>query len=252
MTVARPDSTRQAISRMTAAELVKARAAGIEAAMRRAAEALAQPLTPLPSARRSSSDAEVRAQYVSGAIGGTDCRPVAATAAVRKFAPRRYQCLPDRKAKRDRRRTLARDGFMPDHLRDRYTEGEAAVHRIIAGEIMRKGYCDLFIDEMAKRAGVRRTTVQNALRQGIACGHISRKPQRISATKNRPNIIRIISRDWLEWLKRGRVLFTRIVGNGVGLKTPTSSKFSSTTKSQVYPPKAFQGERQHGIRAESG
>jgi hypothetical protein len=186
-----------------------------------------------------------------------DCRSLGAVSASiklrQKFAPRRDQCSPERKERRDQRRTLGADGTMPDHVRRRYTEGERAVQRIIAGEVLRKGYCDLYIDEIGRRAGVARTTVQNAIRQGIACGHITRTPQRISATKNAPNIIRIVSREWLTWLTRGPAMFIRVrEGTEVGLTRPNPNGFLSATKSQSQTQKPVPADRQDRIRAESG
>jgi hypothetical protein len=40
------------------------------------------------------------------------------------------------------------------------------VMRIVGDECRAKGFCDLHIDAIAARAGVHRTTVQNALREG--------------------------------------------------------------------------------------
>ena len=57
---------------------------------------------------------------------------------------------------------------MPDDIRCHYTEGERAVLCVVAGEVKRQGISDLSIDEIAARAGVSRTTAQNALR--IASG----------------------------------------------------------------------------------
>jgi hypothetical protein len=64
-----------------------------------------------------------------------------------------------------------------------------------------RGRC--ILDEIADRAGIGRTTVQNAMHEARRLGHveITERPQR--GAKNLPNLIKITSRDWLAWVKRG-------------------------------------------------
>jgi hypothetical protein len=81
--------------------------------------------------------------------------------------------------------------------------------RIIGDECRAHGECRLPIDAIAARAGVERTTVQNALREAQGKGdkpgapivrvQERRRPGRPSLT----NVIHIISREWRDWLHKG-------------------------------------------------
>lgn len=119
------------------------------------------------------------------------------------FPPRRIQRSPDRARSIERRRTLAASGVMPSTLACRFTTGELAVLRIIADAVRDHGQCVLPIDAIAARAGVCRTTAQNALRQAARQGLLTIQERRRQGRRNAPNIVRIISREWLSWIKRG-------------------------------------------------
>lgn len=174
-------------------------------------------------------------------------RPLDAAAPIKKFAkraPRRYQRSPDREASRRRRRELARDGHMPPDVRSRYTEGEAAVLRIVAGEVRLKGYCDWPIDKIAALAGVCRTTCQNAMREAIWLRHASIERRPVKGRKSDTNIVRIISREWLAWIQHRPA---------IGFKTPLPLRNLSPTKIKIHLNRgAVPVERQYGCRLESG
>jgi hypothetical protein len=123
---------------------------------------------------------------------------------IRRFAPRRYQCSPDREASRRRRRMLARDGHMPPQVRSHYTEGEASALTIIATEFIERGMCDAPIDKIAALAGVCRTTVQNAMREAARLGHVNVERRPVPGKRSLTNRVRIVSREWLAWLQRGQ------------------------------------------------
>jgi hypothetical protein len=166
---------------------------------------------------------DISRAYANGAIGEDDhqrlweaiqerrqaARPkmpaapkVAPAAAARRAAPR----SPDRQASILRRRRLVASGPLPPQLAARFTWGEQAVMRIVGDECRAHGCCTLHIDAIAARAGVHRTTVQNALREAtgreggeaIVTVHERRRPGQRSLT----NIIRIVSKEWSDWLRR--------------------------------------------------
>jgi hypothetical protein len=122
-----------------------------------------------------------------------------------RFAPRpcrRRLTEQQRLERRLRKRTLGGSSAMPDTMRCCYTEGERAVGCIIAGEIKRTGECKLSIDEIADRAGVGRTTVQNFQHEARRLGHINIKHRPQRGAKNLTNVITIVSAEWLTWIKR--------------------------------------------------
>jgi hypothetical protein len=116
--------------------------------------------------------------------------------------PRRLQRPPSRPVAVARRRQLARSGVMPPAMAARFTEGELAALRIVADEVRARGFCGLVLDAIAARAGVSRTTVQNGLRAAVAAGFVTVTRRRIPGDlKNLPNVVRIVSPEWLAWLK---------------------------------------------------
>jgi hypothetical protein len=155
---------------------------------------------------------------------------------------RRRQRSPDRQASIDRRRRLVASGPLPPPLAARFTWGEIAVMRIVGDECRAHGCCTLHIDAIAARAGVHRTTVQNALREAQSkkgCpGIITVQERRRRGQRSLTNIIRIVSREWLDWLHKGPSRSAM----GVGSKC-TATKKSSTTDTAL----SLGGKRPLGI-----
>jgi hypothetical protein len=122
-----------------------------------------------------------------------------------RFAPRSWRKRltdEERIERRRRKRMLGGSSAMPDTLRGHYSEGERAVGCVVAGEIKRTGECKLSIDEIADRAGVRRTTVQNFQHEARRLGHIHVRHRPQSGAKSLTNVITIVSSEWLTWVKR--------------------------------------------------
>lgn len=119
------------------------------------------------------------------------------------FPPRRAQVTPDRAASRARRRRLAAAGPMPPALAAGFTQGEQAALAIVVAEIRAKGVCGASLAEIAARAGVGRTTAQNAIREAARQGLVTVQERRREGQKNETNLVRVVSREWCAWLKRG-------------------------------------------------
>jgi len=144
--------------------------------------------------------------------------------------PRKRQRSPDRQASIERRRRLVASGPLPPPLAARFTWGEQAAMRIIGDECRAHGCCTLHIDAIAARAGVNRTTVQNALREARGRGEVPGTPiisvqeRRRTGQRSLTNIIRVVSREWRDWLHKGPARSAE----GVGSKCTSSKKLSTT------------------------
>jgi hypothetical protein len=148
-----------------------------------------------------------------------------ATAAVARVAypPRRPQRSPDRQRSIERRRRLAASGPMPPALASRFTVGELAALRIVGDAVRERGLCALHVDAIAARAGVCRTTAQNAIREAKRLGLLTVEERRRRGQPSLTNLVRIVSGEWLAWLR---------IGNGRPVRLGPGFKFSSTTDSR--------------------
>lgn len=106
-----------------------------------------------------------------------------------------------------RRRHRAAAGPLPPSLAHLFTIGELAVLHVIAGEIVRSGCCRLTVGQIAAEAGVGETTMRQARRTAVEAGLMTCKDRRIDYCRSDPNELRIVSPEWLLWLKRGRARF---------------------------------------------
>lgn len=163
----------------------------------------------LRSLDRKPSNPELIRAYLSGSMptkgpaSPANLQSGGAQHFLSAFEPRRIQRRSDPSASKKRRRMLGGSSGLPDTIRHHYTEGERAALFVVAGEVRKRGYSDLPIDRIAATAGVGRTTVQNALREARRLGHVKVELRPRRGQKNDTNIVRIVSKEWLAWLKRG-------------------------------------------------
>lgn len=115
------------------------------------------------------------------------------------FPPRRPQPSPRTARCLTRRRQLAASGPLPPQLAAHFTLSEMAVLRIIRDEARARGACAVSIAEIAARAGVGRTTVQNALRRAATLCLVIVQERRRQGDVNLPNVVRIVSKEWIAW-----------------------------------------------------
>ena len=124
---------------------------------------------------------------------------------------------------------LGGSGVLPPNIRHHYTLGQMSILCIIAGEIKHHGICDLPIDKIAALAGVCRTTVQTTLYDADELHHhidVTRRPR--PGQKHLANVVKIISPEWLAWIKRGPTAHRP----GIGSNLLTRSEIMSPTKSE--------------------
>ncbi len=139
------------------------------------------------------------------------------------FPPRRVQISPDRRKSIERRRQLAASGPMPPALAARFTTSELAALRIVADETAEKGACSLTLGEIAARAGTCRSVAQRALRAAAKAGMVIVEERRRRGQPNLPNVVRIVSPEWLAWLAKSPRSGER--GRGFLLSAPTDKGF---------------------------
>jgi DNA-binding transcriptional MocR family regulator len=87
-------------------------------------------------------------------------------------------------------------GIVPAKIAAAFTPGELAALSVIGRQCQRTGVCVLPIDAVAALAGVSRTTVQNAMRQGRRLGLIEVKERRRRGLPSMTNVVKVISADW--------------------------------------------------------
>lgn len=119
------------------------------------------------------------------------------------YPPRRPQRAPDRQRAIERRRRLAASGPLPPALCARFTVGELAALRIVGDEVRARGICALPLAAIAARAGISRTTAQNAIRRARTLGLLTVEERRRRGLPSLTNVIRIVSAEWTAWQKRG-------------------------------------------------
>ena len=160
-------------------------------------EAEAETLSVLIEARRKTQVG------IGGSNAERASNPPRTTAPTGVSPPRRPQRPPIRSAAIERRRRLAASGPMPPALAARFTTAELAALKIISDDVRASGVCVLPIDAIAARAGISRTSAQNAIRQACRLGMLERHERRRAYDRSLPSILRVVDREWSAWLRRG-------------------------------------------------
>ena len=107
-------------------------------------------------------------------------------------------------ASMERRRRWAASGRLPPGIAARFTLAEQAVLSLVAAETVRRKDCRLSIENMAAVAGVCRSTVKNAIREARQLGLLTVEERKITGFRNDTNVLRIISPEWLAWIRLAR------------------------------------------------
>ena len=154
--------------------------------------------------------ADIEAEAISEALQGRRAAFAAKGAQPAVSSPIRLSARrrptprsPDRQASIERRRRQALSGVVPAKIAALFTMAELAVLTVVARQCQRTGVCTLHIDAIAALAGCSRTSVQNALRQARLVGLILVKERRRPGQPSLTNVITVISREWIAWLKLG-------------------------------------------------
>ena len=120
-------------------------------------------------------------------------------------APRsRAGTRPRTDASMERRRRWAASGRLPPGLAARFTLAEQAVLAVVAAEVAKRGDCRLALDHIAAVAGVSRATVRNAIRQAKTLALVTVEERRLARFRNDTNLVCIVSREWVAWLRLAR------------------------------------------------
>ncbi|MCJ2017560.1 helix-turn-helix domain-containing protein [Methylobacterium sp. E-065] len=167
-------------------------------------EAEAEALSVLIDARRSSDTGRniVQTPNPTGTTG--TAVGLAAEKLVSSHRRAGVGSRPRTDASMERRRRWAASGRLPPGIAARFTLAEQAVLALVAAETARRKDCRLSIENMAAVAGVCRSTVKNAIREARQLGLLSVEERQITGFRNDTNVIRIISPEWLAWIRLAR------------------------------------------------
>lgn len=147
-------------------------------------------------------------------------------------------------ASMERRRRWAASGRLPPALSARFTLAEQAVLSLIAAEVARRKDCRMAVEHMAAIAGVSRSTVKTALREAKRHGLITVEERKVSGWRNDTNVVRVVSPEWVAWLRLARQ--PSPVGGGVKFPTTTPTHVSNRGKTRIATP---QKKRMAGLES---
>lgn len=141
-------------------------------------------------------------------------------------------------ASMERRRRWAASGRLPPAIAARFTLAEHAVLACVAAETARRGDCRLAIEHMAAVAGVSRSTVRNAIREARRLGLLTVEERRVAGRRSRTNIVRVVSPEWVAWLRLARKGDPLSKSGSSARLAPQRSgvKFALTTPTQISIP----------------
>lgn len=81
-----------------------------------------------------------------------------------------------------------------------FTIGQQSVLKIVADEVRRKGFCGLYLGEIAARAGVCLILARDTIREASFMGLLTIQERKQYRKPNLSNMVRIIGAEWKEWL----------------------------------------------------
>ncbi|MGV3553086.1 hypothetical protein [Rhizobium sp.] len=90
---------------------------------------------------------------------------------------------------------------LPPELRYHFTEKERAALHVVAGIVLRHGYCDKSVKEIADLGGIGVSTVKTALKEAKALGLVRIQSRPRKGRNHLPSVITIISVKWRNWLQ---------------------------------------------------
>jgi hypothetical protein len=152
------------------------------------------------------------------------------------FPPRRPQRAPARPVAIARRRHLAASGPMPPGLACKFTVAELAVLRIVGDEVRERGCCDRTLAELSARAGCSRTKAQDAIREAARLGLLTVQERRRQGQPNLPNVLRIVSREWLQWIEKRPRSSWPATGEGGGFRNSDPTDTRQRKEGAAYRP----------------
>ena len=157
---------------------------------------------------------EAEAETLSNLIEARKMVPAAPQTARRAVGSR-----PRTDASMERRRRWAASGRLPPAIAAQFTLAETAVLAVVSSEVVRRGDCRLCIDHIAAIAGVARSTVKNALRQARTLSLLTVEERAQTAWRNLSNVVRVVSKEWIGWMRLAR----RPMPQGGGVKSVTGT-----------------------------
>ena len=208
------------------------------------AEEIRRAIPATPRAKLCDLSAAVWKSYAAGAVSEIDAQALAESIEARKAIPaapaqpRRVGSRPRSPESMERRRRWTSSGWLPPALASRFTMAECAVLSVVAAEVARRGQSMLTIGAIAGQAGVCKATVRAAIRQAQALGMLTSDEWRITAWRNAPNTVKIVSREWSTWIRmRAKRMSTpRDQGGGSKFSDPANTRRFRAHSASKSPP----------------